>query len=144
MADGAPKLKLSQIVPMVLMLGLNKFDLDKLGYRQHCEAAFFGIQVGCYFALSLIEQKIAETPEDPAAPKVRTPAKMVMGNEAEPAKEQTVKEYDEEKYKEMRTQQLMVQPAPRAAAPSPASSCFRVRLSAHAMPGGRFKLCPVP
>ena len=142
MTDGAPKLRLSQIVPMVLMLGLNKFDLDKLGYRQHCEAAFFGIQVGCYFALSLIEQKIAGAPDDPAAAKVRTPAKMVMGNEAEPAKEQTVKEYDEDKFKELRTQQLMVRPPPSA--PSSPISCFRASVYAHAMLGNGCKFCPVP
>ena len=85
------------------------FDLDKLGYRQHCEAAFFGIQVGCYFALTLIEQKIRDTPENSAAPRVHTPPEIVMGNEAKPAKDQTVKEYDLDKFKELRTQQLMVE-----------------------------------
>lgn len=107
--DGASKLPpLSKVAPMLLVLGLNKFDLDKLGYRQHCEAAFFGIQVGCYFALTLIEAKIKDSPENPSAPKVHTPAEIVMGSEAKPAKEQTVKQYDLDKYAELRTQQLMV------------------------------------
>lgn len=99
---------LSKVVPLILMMSLNKFDLDKLGFRQHCEAAFFGVQVGCYFALMMIEQKIKAKQDDPAKPKIKIPAEMVMGNEAKPAQLLTEKEYDAKTFSELRTQQLMV------------------------------------
>ena len=92
---------------MVVMLALQKVDLEKLGLRQHCEAAFFGVQVGCYFALTVIQKKMAESPDDPAAPKVKIPAEVVMGNETKPAREMTVKQYDLEQFSQFRTQQLM-------------------------------------
>ena len=34
-APAAPELKVSQIVPMVVMLGLQKFNLEELGYVEH-------------------------------------------------------------------------------------------------------------
>jgi hypothetical protein len=99
---------LSKVVPLVLMMSLNKFDLEALGLRQHCEAAFFGVQVGCLFALMMIEKKIAAKQEDPKKPKIKIPAEVVMGNEAKPAQLLTEKEYDLKTFSELRTQQLMV------------------------------------
>ena len=108
MADGPKMPPLSKMLPMVVMLALNKFDIEELGLRIHCEAAFFGVQLGCFFALMMIEKRIKEAPADPAEPKIKIPAEMVMGNEAKPAKELQAKDYDLEQYGALKTQQMMV------------------------------------
>ena len=110
MADEGPKLEmppLSKMLPMVIMIGLSKFDLDALGLRQHCEALFVGVQVGCLCTLMMMKKKIDEKPNDPAVPKIKIPAEMVMGQVAKPAKELTAQEYDTEQFGQLRTQTLM-------------------------------------
>jgi len=107
MADGPKMPPLSKMAPMIVMLALSKFDLEALGLRTHCEAAFFGVQIGCFFALTMIESKIKEKPEDPAEPTIKMPAEVVMGNEAKPAKELSAKDYDLEEYGKLKTQQMM-------------------------------------
>jgi len=62
MSDGPKMPPLSKMLPMVVMMALNKFDLEELGLRIHYEAAFFGVQLGCFFALMMIKRRIKETP----------------------------------------------------------------------------------
>mmetsp|Transcript_30787 Transcript_30787/g.73965 ORF Transcript_30787/g.73965 Transcript_30787/m.73965 type:complete len:265 (+) Transcript_30787:211-1005(+) len=99
--------QLSKVAPLILMITLNKFDFDKMGYRQYCEFAFIGVQIGCWIVLMMISKKINEKPDNASGTKIKIPAEMVMGNEAKPAREMTEKEYDLEKFSEARTQQLM-------------------------------------
>lgn len=107
-AGEMPKMPpLSKLAPLLLMFALNKYDIDKLGYRQWCEAAFIGVQVGCFIALNMIHASISARPESDSA-SVRVPAETAMGKEVKPAREMTEKEYDLDKFKELRTQQLMV------------------------------------
>ena len=62
-AGEMPKMPpLSKLAPLLLMFALNKYDLDKLGYRQWCEAAFIGVQVGCFIALNMIHASIRTAP----------------------------------------------------------------------------------
>jgi len=48
MADGPKMPTLSKMLPMVVMMALNEFDLEELGLRSHYEAAFFGVQLGSF------------------------------------------------------------------------------------------------
>jgi hypothetical protein len=89
------------------MLLLNKYNLEEMGYKQHIEGAYVVVQFCTFAVLLLINQKIAATKEDPEAPKMQIPEQVQMGQVVKPATEQTVKEHDEEKWKEQRQQLLM-------------------------------------
>ena len=127
-----PQLSLAKFAPLIMMFLLNKFDLDKLGYRQHAEADFLGVQVGCVWVLSLIEKRIREKPdgESERNPRVKIPAEVVMGKEAKPARDVSQKEYDREKFGELRMQQLMVSFLSSTQNPT-ASNCDAVLLLRH-------------
>jgi len=91
-------MKMSQILPMVCMLGLQKFDLQELGYVHHVEVAYVLVQVVCLGALYAIYMRIEATPD--GGGKIKIPAVTSMGKEVTPACEQTPKEYDMSKWKE--------------------------------------------
>ena len=61
------------------------------------------VHVGC----SAHRRRARARPESDSA-SVRVPAETAMGKEVKPAREMTEKEYDLDKFKELRTQQLMV------------------------------------
>ena len=77
------------------------------GTARPAEIAFFCVQMACLFVLNMIQTKIAERPEKAGEDKVKVPAEVVMGNEAKPAREVTVRDYDAEQFQQLRTQQLM-------------------------------------
>ena len=64
-------------------------------------------QVCTFAVLMLISSKIASSPEDTDAPKLKIPEQVQMGQVVKPAVEQTLKEHDEEKWKEQRQQLVM-------------------------------------
>lgn len=97
-APPAPQLKLSSILPMVAMLGLQKFDLEALGYVHHVEVAYIIVQVVCLGSLYLIYMRITAEPD--GGGKIKIPAVTQFGKEVKPASEQTPKEYDMAKFKE--------------------------------------------
>merc|ERR1719330_874246 len=104
-APPMPSMKLSQIVPMVVMLGMNKFDLDEMGYRRHTEVGFVIAQLVCLALIGLLHQKISAMPED--GKKIQVPELKQMGQVIKPAMEQTPKEYDKEKWNEQMKQAVM-------------------------------------
>lgn len=91
-------MKMSQILPMLCMFALQKFDLEALGYVHHVEVSYVVIQVLCGGALYFIYMKIQEQPD--GGGKIKIPAVTSMGKEITPACEQTPKEYDMSKFKE--------------------------------------------
>merc|ERR1719330_1056801 len=93
------------IVPLVVMLGMGKYDLDKMGYRRHTEVAFTVIQLICLVLLGLLFQKISAMPEE--GKKIRVPEVKQMGQVIAPATEQTPKEYDKSKWNEQLKQALI-------------------------------------
>jgi len=100
-----PSMSLSQIVPMVVMLGLNKFDLDELGYRRHTEIAYMIVQIVCLGILNMLRQKISNMPND--GPKIKVPEVKQLGQVVTPACEQSAQEYDQGKMGEQLKQAVM-------------------------------------
>merc|ERR1712151_1175146 len=100
-----PSMKISQILPLVVMMGLNKFDLDQMGYRHHAEFVFICVQVLCLGAIFLIYQKINDMKDTDS--KICVPEVKSMGQVVSPAVEQTPKEYDAAKIKEQAKQAVM-------------------------------------
>jgi len=104
-APAAPEFKLSQIIPMVAMMGLQKFNLEELGYVHHVEVGYVVVQVVCLALMFLIYLKIDEMVDD--GRKIKIPEVKQMGQVVSPAKEQTSKEYDMDKLKEAVKQPLL-------------------------------------
>lgn len=98
-------MKASQLVPMVVMLGLGKFDLDALGYRRHTEVAYIIVQLLCMSLLGLLYNKIMSKPDDGV--KITVPEVKQMGQVVSPATTQTSKEYDMTKLMEQGKQAVM-------------------------------------
>lgn len=109
MADAAgPAMPpMSKFLPLGVMLLMNKYNLEEMGYKQHIEGAYVAVQFCCFATLLLIGQKIKAVVEPPDAPKMTIPEQVQMGQVVKPAMEQTNKEHDEEKWKEQRQQLLM-------------------------------------
>mmetsp|Transcript_54023 Transcript_54023/g.106668 ORF Transcript_54023/g.106668 Transcript_54023/m.106668 type:complete len:206 (+) Transcript_54023:104-721(+) len=101
----APQLKVSQIVPLVVMLGLGKMDLDEMGYRRHTEVLFVIMQLLGFGVLAMIHTKIAAMADD--GKKIDIPEVKQFGQVVAPATKQTPKEYDQTKLKEQAKQALM-------------------------------------
>merc|ERR1719163_886981 len=80
------------------MLGLQKYNLEEMGYTRYVEIAFCIVQVLCFGVLYLTYQKINMMVDD--GKKIKIPEVKQMGQVVAPAKEQTAKEYDMEKLKE--------------------------------------------
>mmetsp|Transcript_9457 Transcript_9457/g.18106 ORF Transcript_9457/g.18106 Transcript_9457/m.18106 type:complete len:241 (-) Transcript_9457:668-1390(-) len=104
-APAAPEFKLSQIIPMVAMMGLQKFNLEEMGYVHHVEVGYAFVQVVCLALCLLIYLRIDKMVDD--GRKIRIPEVKQMGQVVSPAKEQTAKEYDMDKLKEMVKQPLL-------------------------------------
>jgi len=104
-APPAPEMKISQILPMVAMFALQKYDLDQMGYRHHVEVAYVVIQVACLIALLFVRQKITEKADD--GKKIKIPEVKQFGQVVTPAKEQTTKEYDLEQLNQAVKQPLI-------------------------------------
>jgi len=104
-APAGPEFKLSSIVPMVAMMGLQKYNLEEMGLTHHVEIAYVVIQVLCLGVLYLVYTRINQMPDDGI--KLKIPEVKQMGQVVTPAKEQTTKEYDLEKLKEAAKQPIM-------------------------------------
>merc|ERR1712224_43347 len=104
-APPAPEFKLSQIVPMVAMLGMQKFNLEELGYVRYVEAAYIIVQLLCFAVLYVVYDRINNGEDD--GKKIKIPEVKQMGQVVSPAKELTAKEYDMEKIREAVKQPLM-------------------------------------
>merc|ERR1711972_60502 len=98
-------MKISQLLPLVVMMGLGKFDLDEMGYRHVAEGVFLIVQVLCLGGIFMIYQKI-EAMED-GGKKINVPEVKSMGQVVTPAVDQTPKEYDQGKIKEQGKQAVM-------------------------------------
>jgi len=104
-APEMPSMKMSQLVPMFIMLGLGKFDLDEMGYRPIAEVLFLIVQVLCCGVLGLVYQKVNSMSDD--GTKINVPEVKQMGQVVSPAVQQTPKEYDMAKIKDQIKQMVM-------------------------------------
>jgi len=104
-APEMPKLSFSQFAPLILMFGLNKFDIEKEGYTRHVEVVFLCVQVVCIGAILYLRVKIDAMSDDGA--KIDIPAVKQFGQEVKPANKQSPKEYDLDKWSEQRNQALI-------------------------------------
>jgi len=97
-APAFPGLKFSQILPMFVMLGLQKFDIAEMGYTRHVQVLFVFIQLACGCVLGNLYGKIDAAKDD--GKKVAIPEVVVMGNVQHRAKKLSTKEYDMSQWKE--------------------------------------------
>jgi len=104
-APAAPEFKLSQIVPMVAMMGLQKYNLEEMGYTRHVEIGYVVVQLACFAVLYFVYMKINTMLDD--GKKIKIPEVKQMGQVVTPATEQTAKEYDMAKLKEQVKQPLI-------------------------------------
>lgn len=93
------------LCPIVLIFGLQKFDIAQAGYAKHCRGLFLLVQVTCFALLMLVRQRINGVKETDQ--KVHVPALKSLGTEVKPASVMTVPEYDHSKWREQ-VQQLVV------------------------------------
>merc|ERR1712050_391193 len=93
-----PGMKMSQLAPLVVMLGMGKVDLDEMGYRRHAEFLFVLVQLVCLAVIAMMHKRISAMPEDGA--KIHITEVKQMGQVVAPAKDQTAREYDVSKLKE--------------------------------------------
>jgi len=103
-APPMPTMKMSQIAPMVVMFGLQKINIEELGYLRHVEVLFCIVQVLCIGAQYWIYTKIQKAPD---GKKLKIPEVKTMGQVVTPAMEQTAKDYDIGKWKEAMKQAVM-------------------------------------
>lgn len=94
----APEFKLSQIIPLVAMFALQKFDLEKLGYVRYVEVGYIIVQVLCCVLFYFVYMGIMKMADDGI--KIKIPEVKQLGQVVAPAQEQTAKEYDLDKLKE--------------------------------------------
>mmetsp|Transcript_21416 Transcript_21416/g.47482 ORF Transcript_21416/g.47482 Transcript_21416/m.47482 type:complete len:208 (-) Transcript_21416:205-828(-) len=87
---------LTQVLPLVVTLGLSKVDLVALGYTRHFEVAYVVVQLGCLVMLGLLYKKIEAMTDDGV--KIKVPEVKQMGQVVTPATEQTAKEHDMAKW----------------------------------------------
>jgi hypothetical protein len=105
-----PKMQLSQIVPLFLVLGMNKLDLTNVDgdygdLTHHMEASYVTAQIVCFIVMYFVWTKVQALPEGGSPLKI--PEQKSMGQVVKPASEMTVKEYDIEKFKEAIKQAVM-------------------------------------
>merc|ERR1711924_229870 len=91
-APEMPKMTMSQILPLVVMLGMNQFDVEKEGYTKHVEVAYILVTVALSGVLFMVYQKIQAVPDGGTT--ISIPAVTQFGQEIKPACEQTIKEHD--------------------------------------------------
>lgn len=104
-APAGPSIKFSQILPMVVMFALQKFNLEELGYVHHVEAAFAFVQLVCMCIIFFVYTKIGALPD--TGPKIKIPEVKQFGQVKSPEKQQTPKEYDMGVWKEQLQQAVM-------------------------------------
>lgn len=104
-APAAPEFKLSQIVPMVAMFGLQKYNIEEMGLTRYVEIGYVIVQLLCFGALYLTYERIGKMVDD--GRKLKIPEVKQMGQVVTPATEQTTKEYDMAKIKEAVKQPLI-------------------------------------
>merc|ERR1719221_2465030 len=90
---------------MVVMLGLQKFDIEKMGYTRHAECLFVVVQIICACVVGFMYTKIEAMPDDGV--KIAIPAVTQFGQQISPASEKTAQEYDREKWAEQLKQSLI-------------------------------------
>eukprot|EP00434_Breviolum_minutum_P027704 symbB.v1.2.024505.t1/scaffold2326.1/size131277/9 len=96
---------ITQLVPLGIVLLLQNYDIEKLGYLNYLRAAYGVVQLCCLGLLIYIRLKINALPDDSA--KIQVPATVQLGVEVKPAVEQTTKEYDESKWGEQMQQHVI-------------------------------------
>lgn len=101
----APEIKLSQIVPMVAMLAMQKFDLEKLGYVRYVEIGYIIVQLLSFAVLYVIYCRINDMKDDGV--KIQIPEVKQLGQVVAPAKVQTRKEYDLDQWNDAVKQPLI-------------------------------------
>jgi len=101
----APEIKISQLAPIAVMMGLQKYNLEEMGYARHAEIAFVITQILGLLCLGYIYKKINEMPE--GGEKLKIPEQKQFGQVIAPAVEQTPLEYDMGKWKEQAKQAIM-------------------------------------
>ena len=104
-APAMPKMGVSQILPMVLLLGMNKFDPEKMGYTRHVEIGYVIVQILCLGVMGFMYTKIQAKEVGGAMVKVK--AVTQFGSEVKPASEQTEKEYDNGNWREQMQKLVM-------------------------------------
>jgi hypothetical protein len=100
-----PEIKISQLAPIAVMMGLQKYNLEEMGYARHAEIAFVITQILGLLCLGYIYKKINEMPE--GGEKLKIPEQKQFGQVIAPAVEQTPLEYDMGKWKEQAKQAVM-------------------------------------
>eukprot|EP00747_Dinoflagellata_sp_TGD_P181240 gnl/TRDRNA2_/TRDRNA2_34949_c0_seq1.p1 gnl/TRDRNA2_/TRDRNA2_34949_c0~~gnl/TRDRNA2_/TRDRNA2_34949_c0_seq1.p1 ORF type:complete len:230 (-),score=45.79 gnl/TRDRNA2_/TRDRNA2_34949_c0_seq1:51-740(-) len=98
--------KLSQAIPIVVMTGLGRFNIEQLGYRRHVEIGYVVLQLLCFCVLYFIYDRIHNMKEDGIT--VKVPEETQVTGMVSPAKELTTKEYDTDKLKRTFWQQVVV------------------------------------
>lgn len=100
-----PSMKMSQIAPLVVMMGLSKVDIEELGYVRHVEVAFVIVQLLCIGVQVWIHQKISAKPD--TGKKLKIPEVKQMGQVVTQATVQSPKQYDTIKWQEGMKQAVM-------------------------------------
>jgi len=90
-----PSMSMSQMVPLVVSLGLSKVDLAEMGYTRHVEFCYVVIQIAVIAILGFIYTKV--TAMDDTGDKIKIPEVKQFGQVVTPATEQTPKEHDNAK-----------------------------------------------
>mmetsp|Transcript_18709 Transcript_18709/g.51368 ORF Transcript_18709/g.51368 Transcript_18709/m.51368 type:complete len:188 (-) Transcript_18709:167-730(-) len=96
---------LKALIPAMMVIALQKFDIEKAGLVNHCRAVFFvaqAIALGISFTLRHRIACAKETGE-----KVHIPAMKSFGQEVRPAAVMSVPEYDFSKWQEQLQQVLI-------------------------------------
>lgn len=85
---------MSKLVPMVVIMGAQVFNIDELGYTRYVEIGFVVVQLICLRVLASIYIKIKEMTDD--GTRIETAPEELMGKVVKPKRELTAKEYDME------------------------------------------------
>mmetsp|Transcript_54559 Transcript_54559/g.118053 ORF Transcript_54559/g.118053 Transcript_54559/m.118053 type:complete len:181 (-) Transcript_54559:120-662(-) len=96
---------LKTLVPGILVIALQNYDIEKAGLVNHCRLCFFFAQGLCLLLCLLLRWRISSAKE--TGEKVHVPALEQFGHEVKPAAVMTVPEYDVSKWREQ-VQQLVV------------------------------------
>eukprot|EP00927_Polykrikos_kofoidii_P057735 TRINITY_DN51917_c0_g1_i1.p1 TRINITY_DN51917_c0_g1~~TRINITY_DN51917_c0_g1_i1.p1 ORF type:complete len:184 (-),score=41.28 TRINITY_DN51917_c0_g1_i1:113-664(-) len=96
---------LKKLIPAAIVVGLQKFDLEKAGLVNHCRCVFFLAQAVCVCICLILRKQILSSEE--TGKKVHVPAVTSLGQEVTAATVMTVPEYDLSKWREQ-IQQLVI------------------------------------
>lgn len=93
-----------QLVPLGLILALQKVDIEKEGYLLHAQVTYAVVQTVCIVAWLTIYNKIQRAEK---GKNIKVPEVKQLGQVVKPAQEVSIKTYDMDKWKEQ-MQQLVV------------------------------------